>query len=848
MIGPRGVYWNRFRGRPMSLTRQGGGGGTPTPTPTPTPAAVGIPIGVNLALGGNTYYGYQHPFLDRFKTAADGNGFIWGARNTGGGINDNLVPVDSNGWPTGLASGSAYSQVYVGLDRSTSGQPTTYRLTYTGVKPSIGPATITSDTPGQLLFTFTRTGDGPDDGGLGLTTTGATSNIKIVRTDQAALLDGGAIFNPAFVTISAPWKSLRMLDWNATNASEQTTWASRPLVTDASWAGAVPIEIQIAICNEIGADLWYCLPHAADDTFVTNAATLILDTLNPELLVRFQLGNELWNSNGAAFNPAFTYMNDLWVAEFGADGAAAFKGAGYRAAQVAEITNTVFAAERERLINVLGTQTISTTISDYAEDGIEAADVGAIDALFDSLAITMYFGNSTSGFNSTDRTTIKGWVAGGSGGKNSAFQQIEHGGLLTDTGSDFDYIIGTVIPAQIAWASARGLAVEEYEGGWHDTSFDFDVGDQPSVSAWKAELAEDARMATLYARRATELIDLGVQSINTLSDIGKHSVSGQWSIQPSPYAAPAVRYAALKALALATPAPPTLTLSGTPVSAMAGDSAVFTPTLVGGLEPYSDLTLASGALPAGRSISGKRISGTYTTAGSYTYTVQRTDRLGAIATLTKTEVVAAAPAILFASDFTGTADTKINTLSGWTTVGSDAVSPILDGSGYAYHPTTGTGSDQTTFSTGTDPRGGLFRMTFIPATAQFVMSCVLGLVDSNNRLFLVGYRTGSDQRMQIRMTRLVAGSFTYETAVSNDIIQAPAAGYLTDWRMLVTIAADGSTMTITPEHTTHDGSYTPVVFNTSTSTFGQNFGFINNAPGEDNLAAGFKAKLMEFRK
>lgn len=95
-----------------------------------------------------------------------------------------------------------------------------------------------------------------------------------------------------------------------------------------------------------------------------------------------------------------------------------------------------------------------------------------------------------------------------------------------------------------------------------------------------------------------------------------------------------------------TPTPgPTLTISGTPGPATVGTSPTFTPTITGGTAPYV-LSLASGTLPPGRTLNGsaKTVTGTYTTAGTYSYTLRATDAAGATADLPLSVTVAAAVA------------------------------------------------------------------------------------------------------------------------------------------------------------------------------------------------------------
>ncbi|KQM37605.1 putative Ig domain-containing protein [Sphingomonas sp. Leaf10] len=107
-------------------------------------------------------------------------------------------------------------------------------------------------------------------------------------------------------------------------------------------------------------------------------------------------------------------------------------------------------------------------------------------------------------------------------------------------------------------------------------------------------------------------------------------------------------FAVTTAAATGTPTPsPTLTISGTPAAAMVGGSDAFTPTISGGTAPYT-LSLASGTLPPGRAVNGsaRTVTGTYTTAGTYSYVLRATDSAGAVANLTVNLVVQAAQALI----------------------------------------------------------------------------------------------------------------------------------------------------------------------------------------------------------
>lgn len=125
-----------------------------------------------------------------------------------------------------------------------------------------------------------------------------------------------------------------------------------------------------------------------------------------------------------------------------------------------------------------------------------------------------------------------------------------------------------------------------------------------------------------------------------------------------------------------------LSISGTPAAATVGGGATFAPVIAGGVAPYT-LSLLSGALPAGRSLSGLTVTGTYTAAGAYSYTLRVTDSAGsAPADLAVSGSVSAAvgvPTMSFANP-TATVtegDTGTKTVSNTINVDRQGVTGVL---------------------------------------------------------------------------------------------------------------------------------------------------------------------------
>ena len=94
-------------------------------------------------------------------------------------------------------------------------------------------------------------------------------------------------WNPVFLDETSIYRCFRFMDWAKTNGSSLEKWSQRTQPDDKRNFGArnvagrdgdltgLAYEWMIDLCNRQGADMWICVPHAADDQFVRNLAKLI---------------------------------------------------------------------------------------------------------------------------------------------------------------------------------------------------------------------------------------------------------------------------------------------------------------------------------------------------------------------------------------------------------------------------------------------------------------------------------------------------------------------------------------------------------------------------------------------
>ena len=158
----------------------------------------------------------------------------------------------------------------------------------------------------------------------------------------------------------------------------------------------VPIEVMVALANQVGADPWFNIPHQASDEYVRQFAEYVRDNLDPDLVAHFEFTNEVWNGQFEQFS----WLNYAGEQRLGEDAGdfPAFKYYGYRAAEVLDIVQGVFGAEADsRVSGVLSTQTGNTGVLSIAIEGVELYiaeqnPTAQVNTFFDAVGVTGYFG------------------------------------------------------------------------------------------------------------------------------------------------------------------------------------------------------------------------------------------------------------------------------------------------------------------------------------------------------------------------------------------------------------------------------------------------------------------------
>lgn len=266
------------------------------------------------------------------------------------------IQTDANGYPTHMPqntpTGGANTLVRMVISASEGNLQTgqTYVLLYDGVGSISmqGSLQVNSSSAGRIQFTIVNGGNiwfHITQSQLG----NAVRNIRLLRlADEFADLTAEP-FHETFLDKIRPFKSLRFMDWGATNNNPAVQWSERstPAFFTYGRPTGVPYEIMIQLANLTNKDVWICVPHAANDNYVTQMAALFRDQLKPGITVYLEYSNEVWNW---IFTQAH-YNDDNRPANLGYGRAYSEK-----AKRVFNIWHSVWGTQKTRVKRVLGLQ------------------------------------------------------------------------------------------------------------------------------------------------------------------------------------------------------------------------------------------------------------------------------------------------------------------------------------------------------------------------------------------------------------------------------------------------------------------------------------------------------------
>ncbi len=519
-------------------------------------AAVGgsaAPMAIGLA--GINDWSVQQPFLDVMKTARPWIGHRpgrWGGVEYAELLRTGLL--DAYGWPMRIPRhlGSIGTLILTDLPEQAVSLTGRYRLRFEGrgIVEVAGRASNVRYGKGEVTFDFAP---GPGSVDIRIQRSDPAGdgdhvrNISVVKLARAGAYDSGAVFNPDWLARIRGFRVVRLMDWMATNDSTQSQWENRPKVSDFSWAvKGVPLEIMLALSQEIDVDVWFNMPHLADDDYVRRFAMQVQKHLPQGRQAYVEFSNEVWN---------WQFDQTRWadaqaLARWGAKDAG-MQYYGVRAAEVARVWSGVFdGTDAMRLVNVISSQTGWLGLEQMVlEAPLRLANTRPAGA-FDAYAVSGYFGGILG--TETRAPAVRGWIADSRQAAEAAARsltgearqdyilhhqydaaaalagrELRDGGVSGDATDTLADLLGKTLPYHAEVAQTYGLRLIMYEGGSHVTGIGANV-DDPELAAFFIHFNYTPEMGMLYDQLIAGWYQLGGELFNAYADVRAPSKWGSW--------------------------------------------------------------------------------------------------------------------------------------------------------------------------------------------------------------------------------------------------------------------------------------------------------------------------------
>ncbi len=356
------------------------------------------PIGTNLS--GIQDWSTEYVFVDAFNQSRK-----WISHESGpmtpwsSGV---TVPLGQNGYPLEIPYNNGIDPPQAVRTLMFRGLQDHYPTGYYRLKAS---------GTGEISLLFSATGsfscpvdtlvwvDSSINGGiaLGIDTSLVSDPVRDIRFVMPGFENTYSTnpFHPDFLDFIGDFQVIRFMDWQETTNSINTLWANRNTLDYYSQTldNGVAYEHIINLCNQTQKHPWICIPHKANDTYISELAILFRDSLDPSLKIYIEYSNEVWNGSFSqrhyadSMGNALGYIGNPWE-----------QGWQYyakRTADVMQIFETEF-VDDSRLVKVISSQAASSTLTNYIIDKFNDPVFNPTQVQADALAIAPYFGGSVA--------------------------------------------------------------------------------------------------------------------------------------------------------------------------------------------------------------------------------------------------------------------------------------------------------------------------------------------------------------------------------------------------------------------------------------------------------------------
>ena len=316
------------------------------------------------------------------------------------------------------------------------------------------------------------------------------------------------VFNPDYLHFMKDFQVLRFMNMSGMTRNPEAEWTERNTQEKATWGGkygsrGAPVELMVALANQVKADPWFSMPYKASDDYVRQFGEYVHKHLDPDLKAYIEYSNEVWN-------PIFIhhdYAIDKGI-EAGLDESrspAGYKWYSKRSVEVFKIWEQAFGGQ-QRLIRTLGSwasnQNMSSLILSF-EDAYKYTDAIAIGPYVSAHPKELRKANNVDDVFKLMMDKTSKW------GMRSIISYIQK---------------------QAKVANSYGVDLVAYEGGQHLVDWDTrKVDDDPNPLLYAAN--RDPRMGVIYDELLREWRRAGGKLFVAFSAPRIYSWYGSWGIK-----------------------------------------------------------------------------------------------------------------------------------------------------------------------------------------------------------------------------------------------------------------------------------------------------------------------------
>lgn len=456
------------------------------------------PLGLNLA--GLADWSTELVFNDAFKTArawvSQTEGKPWGQ----GGPLD----LDTHGFVKSFRPGQS-AETLLFVDQQGHYPAGDYVCTWVGRgELAFGQAARVKERSGNRAVVTVE----PAKGGV---------SIKLTKTDPADpvrdirfFLPGTEAtadkepFHPSLVARLKGFRVIRFMDWGHTNNNPTVTWADRTTPAHCTQAGpkGCAVEFMLKLSAVTGCDPWLCVPHQADDGYVTELAKLVKATLPADHTVYLEYSNETWNGQFQQAKHCQKRGLELGLSKNPYE--AQLRYSSRRSVEVFRRFGEAF-GDSKRLVRVIAAQSANPWTGKTELEWQDAAKHA------DAVAIAPYFGNRLGDPKKAAETA-----------KLSVEQVLEE--CKKDIAAN-----AKPVREYAAMAKTHNLRLLAYEGGQHLAGYGGAENNEALTKLFHAANRHPG-MEALYAADLKQWHDLGGDVFAVFSSVGRYSKWGSWGL------------------------------------------------------------------------------------------------------------------------------------------------------------------------------------------------------------------------------------------------------------------------------------------------------------------------------